>query len=263
MTQAGAKAAVGWPRTMALAGIGVLGVWAIYSLVFFVAGPYTLPRSGLSAAVNVLPLVALALGVQHLLGRVGSAHSLPVLAVLHLVLAASFTLLWYGAVILGLAVLRWFEMGESTIQGFSGPALPWQCFQGLALYAAVAGVSHALRRMPPSTPAVISAERYLMKVDDALIPIQTADIVSLQGAHDYVQLTTPQGTHLVRHGLSEFAAKLEPARFVRIHRSVMVNLDHVEKVEMAGAGKFRVLMRSGAVFASSRAGAQLLRAMVL
>ena len=67
----------------------------------------------------------------------------------------------------------------------------------------------------------------------------------------------------MRHGLSDFGAKLNPDRFVRIHRSVLVNLDYVERVEMLGGGKYRVLLINGVSHTSSRAGAQILRAMVL
>lgn len=251
------------PPAWGWAGTALLGLWGIYSLVFYTAGPYTLPRSSLSAAVNVLPLVGLALVVQRILAHAGRDRGLLTLIALHAGLAAGFSLAWYGCVIAGLGMLRWFETGDFLIQPFSGPALPWQAFQGLALYTAVAALCLAFRKPPTSAPVHLSAERYLMRVDDALIPVQVAEIVCLQGAHDYVQLTTSRGTHLVRHGLSEFGARLNPGRFVRIHRSVLVNLDHVERVEMLGGGKFKVLLSNGSSHTSSRAGAQILRAMVL
>lgn len=255
----------GWRVPAAGSVAAAMLIWAIYAVIFFITGPVGLSEAALAAAVNVLPLVCLAVAVQFLLRRMTSGHSLRRWALVHAGLACAFSVLWYAAVVLGLAVVRGFQTGEFQVQGFSGPALSWQLFQGLCLYAVVAALSHSMQRASSTMPPAIAhkTQHYLVKADEGLVPVRVEDIVCLEGAHDYVQLTTRATSHLVRHGLADFAAKLDPACFVRIHRSAMVNLDHVQRVETVGAGRLRVVLANGRTLSSSRAGAQRLRLMVI
>jgi DNA-binding LytR/AlgR family response regulator len=59
--------------------------------------------------------------------------------------------------------------------------------------------------------------------------------------------------------LAEFESRLDPQRFVRVHRSRIVNLDHVDRAEPAGAGRLLLHMDNGEVVSTSRGGAQELK----
>ncbi len=254
-----------WTKPATAATAAVTGLWAIYALIFFATGPLALSRAALTAAVNVLPLACLAAAAHVLLKRWTPGRSPGSRILVHAGMAIAFSLLWYAAVVLGLAIVRGFETGRFFVQGFHGPALSWQSLQGLCLYAVVAALSRTLPHPVAGAATATShaASHYLVKADDGLIPVRVEDIVCLQGAHDYVQMTTPASSHLVRHGLADFAARLDPDRFIRIHRSVVVNIDYVKRVEPVGAGKLRVVLANGQTLSSSRAGAQRLRSMTI
>jgi two-component system LytT family response regulator len=49
----------------------------------------------------------------------------------------------------------------------------------------------------------------------------------------------------VRNKISDFEKTLAPEKFVRIHRSLIVNLDAISEVQSCGGGEFMVLLRSG------------------
>lgn len=82
-------------------------------------------------------------------------------------------------------------------------------------------------------------------------------------ADDDVILCAGGREHLAALTLAEVAATLaHDARFVRVHRSHLVNLDHVAAVRLHDARRFAVVMRDGVTVVASRAGTRLLRGLV-
>jgi two-component system LytT family response regulator len=57
----------------------------------------------------------------------------------------------------------------------------------------------------------------------------------------------------VRISLAALEARLDPARFFRIHRSTIVNLDHVIELRHVSHGDYAVLLRDGTTLKGSRA----------
>jgi two-component system LytT family response regulator len=86
------------------------------------------------------------------------------------------------------------------------------------------------------------------------------DWVDAQG--NYVGLHAGGRTHLVRDTMREFAAKLNPAAFVRVHRSAIVNVDRVARVEPYARGEYSITLRDGTRLTSSRAYSDDLRRLV-
>jgi two-component system, LytTR family, response regulator len=62
--------------------------------------------------------------------------------------------------------------------------------------------------------------------------------------------------------MRSFESKVSTRQFVRIHRSTIVNIDRIARVEPLGHGEYRIVMRSGAHFESSRAHSDRLRALL-
>ena len=77
------------------------------------------------------------------------------------------------------------------------------------------------------------------------------DWVDAQG--NYVRLHTGDRTHLVRDTMTAFEAKLDPETFVRVHRSAIVNVDRVERIEPYTRGEYVITLRGGTRLTSSRA----------
>lgn len=93
----------------------------------------------------------------------------------------------------------------------------------------------AERRRQATGTTVVDGERYLTRVPvpegagSRLLPVR--EILWIEAQDYYVNLHTAGRTHLVRATLASFERRLDPARFVRVHRSALVNLDKVVRVE--------------------------------
>ena len=71
--------------------------------------------------------------------------------------------------------------------------------------------------------------------------VDRSDITHVEAHGDYARLHTAEGSHLVRTPLSSLAEQWAPAGFVRIHRSVLVSLAHVQELRLDG-GRCTVLV---------------------
>lgn len=105
--------------------------------------------------------------------------------------------------------------------------------------------------------------RYFVKIGDELRPLDLGSVVSIRGAGDYAEVQTATGTHLVRVTLTDFASSLDPARYVRVHRSWIVNTDRIAWAEPAGGGRLLLHLDTGETISTSREGARLLRNRVI
>lgn len=252
------------PAPIWLAGIGLL--WIAYLMLFLAASPTRIAAAIVDAATNVLPLLALAPGVDRLVRDRLLDRPVRMQAAAHAAAGPLFALCWYGGILLLQALVRVARGAEFEVIAFSGLGLGWQMFQGLILYAAVAGIAYARafgsRAVPPAEAALPPLERYLTRIGDAIAPVDVADIVAISGAQDYSEVTTGSGRHLARLSLGEFERRLDPARFIRIHRSAIINLARLERAEPAGSGRLTVLLSNGEVLQTSRAGARRLREML-
>jgi len=93
-----------------------------------------------------------------------------------------------------------------------------------------------------------------------VIPIDKLDYAEAQD--DYVALHSGGKSYLKQQPIAALEAQLDPARFVRIHRSAIVNLDRVARIEPYGKESRIVILSCGARLPVSRAGyARLLDAM--
>lgn len=82
--------------------------------------------------------------------------------------------------------------------------------------------------------------------------IRTDDIDWIEAQGKYATLHTRQDTHLVREGMSSFEAELDPKKFVRVHKSTIVNIDRIEHVQPMFHGDYRIILRNGTVLTVSR-----------
>lgn len=240
-----------------------------YTLVFAVTLNEVVGTSLQTALSNVLPLALLSAGSYRFLRRLVLPRSVLFQASAHLLLAPAFAGLWYAATLICQALIAATFTGTFELGRFSGIALVWQLFQGIVLYALVAAITYALRggRLASPVQLVTAAEpleRYLTRLGDELIPVEVEEIVIIRGAQDYAEVVTRDGkAHLVRMSLSEFEVRLPRSRFLRVHRSTIVNLAQLGRAEPIGSGRLALHMSGGQTVETSRTGAQALRSRVL
>lgn len=257
------------PSALAILTAATTLLVGAYTLVFAVTLDQKVGSSFRTALSNVFPLAILSAATYRLLRNLVLSRGVLFQASAHLVFAPIFAGLWYVSILMGQAFIAAITTGTLRLGQFSGVALVWQLFQGIVLYALVCAVTYALRggRLASTVQLVTNSEpfeRYLTREGDEFIPVEVEEIVLIRGAQDYAEVVTNRGkAHLVRMSLSEFEARLPSSKFLRVHRSTIINLAKLGRAEPAGSGRMVLHMSGGHAVTTSRNGAQMLRSRVL
>jgi two-component system LytT family response regulator len=82
--------------------------------------------------------------------------------------------------------------------------------------------------------------------------VDTKDVDWLKAAENYVELHLGRDCHLLEVTMAEISKRLDPARFVRIHRSVIVNEERIRTVQSASHSEYLVTLVSGVQLRSGR-----------
>ena len=96
------------------------------------------------------------------------------------------------------------------------------------------------------------AERLTIRDHGRIIFVRVDDIDYIESASNYVRLWVGKEKHVIRDRLTDLAARLDPARFVRIHRTTIVNLDRIKEIQPWFSGDAVVILTSGAKLRLSR-----------
>lgn len=101
-------------------------------------------------------------------------------------------------------------------------------------------------------PAHDYAKRLAIKGDGRVILVDVDEVDRLEAAGNYVEVHSGARYHLVRETMASLEARLDPARFVRVSRSSIVNADRVRELQPMFNGDFVVVLRDGTKVAGSR-----------
>lgn len=96
------------------------------------------------------------------------------------------------------------------------------------------------------------ADRITVKDRDRITLVAVTDIERIEAEGDYVRIHTPAGSHLLREKLGGLDKRLDPNRFLRIHRSTIVRLGSVREVQPYFHGEYILVTASGARLKVSR-----------
>jgi two-component system LytT family response regulator len=110
----------------------------------------------------------------------------------------------------------------------------------------------ALEALLARHPGGLYLERLLVRRDDSWIPVPVERVRRLSAEGKHVRVHADGGPHLVREALSELEARLDPARFVRIHRGEIVNLHSVVRLDPLAHGDAVVELDDGSSVVVSR-----------
>lgn len=114
-----------------------------------------------------------------------------------------------------------------------------------------------------ASAAPVRLERILVRDRGRIFPLATSEIEYMKADSKYTVIVARGQTFLVRIGISELEAQLDPARFVRIHRSTLVNLDFVESMRADEQSQLQIHMRDGTVLGANRDASKILRDMAI
>jgi len=141
---------------------------------------------------------------------------------------------------------------QYAIRAFEADALDYllKPFSDERFEAALRRVRRRLdeRSAPPSPAPVAEPERWdrlVVKSAGATHFVKTTDIDWIEAVGVYVNLYVGGKALLYRSPIHQLADKLDPAHFVRIHRSAIVNLESVLRLEPISHGEFDVVLKHG------------------
>src|SRR5688500_9813060 len=104
----------------------------------------------------------------------------------------------------------------------------------------------------PVFNGTLKLDRLVVKSGGRVFFLRTEDIDWIEAAGNYVRLHMGEESHLFRETMNNIEARLDTARFVRVHRSRIVNTDRIKELQPAPTGEYVVLLHTGARLPLSR-----------
>jgi two-component system LytT family response regulator len=248
-------------------------IFAAYTLTLWVARGSSLGEAALGGVMNTIPILVFGAAARRIIFKhlVGASPVRQFVG--HAVLGAAFSLLAYWLLVVLLGLMNGVSATEFDVRPFISRAFAWQMLENVTIYGLLAALTH-LHARPEPVPVILSdaavngegsegLSRYFIRAGDDILPVDVARIVSIAGADDYAEVSTLDGTHLVRMTLAELEKALDSRRFIRVHRSRIVNVERIARAEPAGGGRILLHMENGETVPASRSGSKLLRDRVL
>ena len=112
--------------------------------------------------------------------------------------------------------------------------------------ARVASMLDAIAYMPPRLA------RLVVRADGRTLLLKPEDIDHIEADGNYARVHMRGRTLLIRESLSDLEGQLDPSRFLRVHRSTILNLDRVREIQTMFKGEHVVLTANGGRFPLSR-----------
>jgi hypothetical protein len=252
-------------------------VFLAYTTTIWLALKASLVGALVGGAANTVPVILFGAAARKIIISRLMGRPLLLQAMGHLALCAGFSIfsLWLLLVLLGM--VNGVSTTDFSVHAFSGGGMVWQALEDVTTYAVIAALTYARFGHParpvepeaaitepaPAARTGIERSRFFVRNGEDIRPIDLNAVILVGGADDYAEVTTATGKHLLRMTLSDFERNLDPSKFARVHRSWIVNLDCVERVEPAGGGRMLLHMTTGHAVPASRTGARFLRNRVI
>ena len=95
-------------------------------------------------------------------------------------------------------------------------------------------------------------DRIVVRSRSRILFLDVAEVAWLEAFGNYVRFHTPGEVYTVRGTLTSFEKELDPVRFVRIHRSMIVNRDVIRELHSRRTGDFTLITQGGEQLTLSR-----------
>jgi two-component system LytT family response regulator len=120
----------------------------------------------------------------------------------------------------------------------------------------VRSADDASRQVLSLLETIARPRRYLMRLavrsGDRTVLVAVEDVEWIEAAENYVELHGMKTSHLMHVPLSALEKSLDPALFMRIHRSVIVQIGRIKELQPAQHGEYVITLASGARLRSGR-----------
>jgi two-component system, LytTR family, response regulator len=133
---------------------------------------------------------------------------------------------------------------EYALRAFEAGALDYllKPFDDARFHRALERAKDKLAHYTPLQPQRV--ERIVVKSRGEVLFLNVADIDWIEAVGYYACLHVGSDTHLLRRTLLELVRDLDEDKFMRIHRSIIVNLDRIHGLELQNAGDYEVVLKS-------------------
>ncbi|MGA8492883.1 MAG: LytTR family DNA-binding domain-containing protein [Terriglobales bacterium] len=111
---------------------------------------------------------------------------------------------------------------------------------------------HILDLLAEAKAGPQTERRLVIKTAGRVVFVETDEISWVEAAGNYVELKTSSGSYLLREGIGSLFRRLDPNQFVRIHRSIIVNVRKIKELQPCNRGEYVVVLRDGKQLSCSR-----------
>lgn len=126
----------------------------------------------------------------------------------------------------------------------------------IAVQKALNSLQNNLNSVQSLTESLLSPEstypeKILVQIGAKLVTVDLAEVIWIDAEGDYSKLITSKQRYLSNYGLGALEKKLDPRRFIRVHRSAIINLAFVQEIQKQ-ISSYDVILQNGDVVRVSR-----------
>ena len=189
----------------------------------------------------------------------------------YLAMLVLLLLVWLGA---GYLLMNLFFKGNNAFISYLDTSLIWKIIEGIFFYIIVVLtyflflMNEKLKEKEKNEVKLNQLiktgglERVAVKDRQQIHVIPVQEINYLEACGDYVSLFTATGSFLKEQTMKYFEENLPSKQFVRIHRSFIVNVSEVSKIELYEKESYRIHLKNGKTLKASNSGYKALKEIV-
>lgn len=118
--------------------------------------------------------------------------------------------------------------------------------------ARFSGLAEQMVNLLQQSPARGRVSQLVFRTSGRLVFLDLDDIDWIEASANYVRLNANSESYLVRESIGRLSERLDRERFVRIHRSVIVNVRRIKELQSCNAGEYIAVLKSGKKLPCSR-----------
>ena len=117
--------------------------------------------------------------------------------------------------------------------------------------------AESLNRITDENPEELT--RIVVRSSGKIVVIPVDSVSHFEAEDDYVMIFSAQGKHLKKATMKFFESRLDSKKFIRVHRSCIVNVDFITKIELMEKEMYLLILKDNSKLKVSKSGYKLLR----
>jgi two-component system LytT family response regulator len=113
-------------------------------------------------------------------------------------------------------------------------------------------LQHLVSDLRQAQNARAGLQRLVIRTRGQVSFLRVDEIDWIEASHNYLKIHSGPDVHLLRETIKDIEVRLQPDKFLRIHRCLIVNVDRIRRLEACGYGEYLVVLRDGKKLSLSR-----------